>query len=160
MREHIRVATAIDLENLTKLVVAFRDHLSQKVPHETEIIRSLKRLLAQENVEFLVAEDSSGIATAYTQTRYYYSLWSTGFEAQIEDVFVMPTARQKGIGSRLVKTVVYRASKHGCRVIALNTNERNTSALNLYTKIGFVAERSRWQGDRQLWLEMSLPSQP
>ncbi|MBD3887440.1 hypothetical protein IFO70_38455 [Phormidium tenue FACHB-886] len=52
--------------------------------------------------------------------------------------------------------MVGRAHEHGCHLIVLNTNERNAEALRLYTKIGFVAERSRWGGGRQLWLEMPL----
>jgi len=101
--------------------------------------------LIEDDVEFLVACTGSGVAVAYTQVRYYYSLWSTGFEAQIEDLFVLPVARGRGIGSRLVESVVCRAREHGCHLIVLNTNERNTEALRLYTKTGFVAERSRWK---------------
>ena len=156
MIERIRVATETDLEDLASLVMIFRDHLSQKVPHKADLLSSLGRLLAEDNVEFLVADTDSTIVAGYTQTRYYYSLWSTGLEAQIEDVFVIPAERQQGIGARLVQTAVSRARKCGCNLIVLNTNEHNTPALNLYTKIGFLAERSRWQGGRQLWLEMPL----
>ena len=146
----------MDLENLASLITIFRDHLAQQTPHKTAILASLRKLLAEDDVEFLVADIGDGITAAYTQTRYYYSLWSTGFEAQIEDVFVMPTERKKGIGARLVQRVVCRARERGCRLIALNTNECNALALHLYTKAGFVAERSRWKGGRQLWLELPL----
>jgi len=152
----IRVATEVDIDNLANLIAAFRDHLAQQLPHKTEILSSLRKLLIEDDVEFLVACTGSGVAVAYTQVRYYYSLWSTGFEAQIEDLFVLPVARGRGIGSRLVESVVCRAREHGCHLIVLNTNERNTEALRLYTKTGFVAERSRWEGGRQLWLEMPL----
>jgi GNAT superfamily N-acetyltransferase len=155
-REQIRVATEVDVDNLVNLIKTFRDYLGQQLPHKTEILSSLRKLLVEDNVEFLVACTGSGVAVAYTQIRYYYSLWSTGFEAQIEDLFVLPIERGRGIGSRLVKSVVCRAREHGCHLIVLNTNERNTEALRLYTKMGFVAERSRWEGGRQLWLEMLL----
>ncbi|MBW4491179.1 MAG: GNAT family N-acetyltransferase [Trichocoleus desertorum ATA4-8-CV12] len=153
--EQIRVATEVDIDNLANLIAAFRDHLDQQLPYKTEILSSLRKLLI-EDVEFLLASTGSGVAVAYTQVWYYYSLWSTGFEAQIEDLFVLPVARGRGIGARLVERAVCRAREHGCHLIVLNTNERNIEALRLYTKIGFVAERSRWEGGRQLWLEMPL----
>lgn len=154
--EKIRIATEEDIDNLVNLITAFRDHLGQQIPCKAEILGSLKRLLAKDNVEFLVAYAQTGVAVSYTQVRYYYSLWSTGFEAQIEDLFVLPDQRRRGCGSRLVQSVVCRAREHGCRLIVLNTNEQNTSALHLYTKIGFIAEQSRWESGRQLWLEMPL----
>lgn len=155
MFEPIRVATETDVNNLVDLITAFRDHLRQQLPHKAEVLSSLKKLMAEDNVEFLIACTSDG-AVAYTQTRYYYSLWSTGFEAQIEDLFVLPVQRGRGFGSRLVQNVVYRARERDCQLIVLNTNERNIEALRFYTNIGFIAERSRWQGGRQLWLEMPL----
>ena len=154
--EQIRVATKVDAENLVDLIAIFRDHLGLQLPNKAEILSSLERLLVENNVEFLVACTDADVAVAYTQIRYYYSLWSRGVEAQIEDLFVLPSERERGLGSRLVQSVIYRAHEHGCSLIVLNTNERNTEALRLYTKIGFTAERTRWQGGRQLWLEMPV----
>ena len=156
MSEQIRVATKIDSDNLANLITAFRDHLDQQFPDKAEILSSLEKLLVEDSVEFFIACTDSKVTVAYTQIRYYYSLWSTGFEAQIEDLFVLSSERGRGLGSRLVQHVICRARERGCRLIVLNTNERNTEALHLYTKIGFIIERSRWQGGRQLWLEMPL----
>jgi GNAT superfamily N-acetyltransferase len=155
MIEQIHVATDKDLDNLANLIANFRDHLGLKFPHQAEIVSSLNKLLVKDNVEFLIAY-TGDISVAYTQIRYYYSLWSTGIEAQIEDLFVLPGARGRGLGSRLVQSVICCARGRGCRLIVLNTNELNTEALRLYTKIGFTSERSRWQDGRQLWLEMPL----
>jgi hypothetical protein len=43
------------------------------------------------------------------------------------------------------------------RVVGLTTNERNAGALRLYQRAGFAADRSRWDGGRQLWLELEPP---
>jgi GNAT superfamily N-acetyltransferase len=154
--EQIRVATEVDSDNLVNLIATFRDHLGLQHPNKAEILSSLERLRVENNVEFLIACIDADVAVAYTQIRYYYSLWSTGVEAQIEDLFVLPSERGRGLGSKLVQSAICRAREHGCSLIVLNTNERNTEALRLYTKIGFTAERRRWQGGRQLWLEMPL----
>lgn len=156
MSDQIRVATKFDIDKLAELIAAFRDHLKQTSPCNTEIFNSLEKLLTEDNFEFMIAYTSTGKAVGYTQTRYFYSLWSTGFEAQIEDLFVLPSEREQGIGSRLVQTVIDRARDRDCHLLALNTNERNTEGLRLYTRLGFKAERSRWREGRQLWLEKPL----
>jgi ribosomal protein S18 acetylase RimI-like enzyme len=156
MIENVQVATKADVACLSTLIGAFRDHLGQPLPDDDAILNSLERLLADSGTEFLIAFSKDRIALAYTQTRYYYSLWSTGLEAQIEDLFVLPEARRRGLGLQLIQRVIGRAQAHSCRLLVLNTNERNTAALGLYQKVGFTAERSRWQGGRQLWLERPL----
>ena len=56
----------------------------------------------------------------------------------------------------LVRLAVARATDRGCRSVGLTTNERNQAALALYERFGFTAERARWLGGRQLWLERPL----
>ena len=117
------------------------------------MVSSLSRLLTDPNTEFLVAVAGPSSAIGYVQLRYRYSLWVVGSEAQIDDLFVVPAARRSGLGSRLLTAAVTQARARGCRVIGLNTNERNAEALRLYARAGFSAARERWQGGRQLWLE-------
>ena len=83
-----------------------------------------------------------------------FSLWVSAHEAQIDDLFVRAEIRGRGVGARLLAESLERARARGCRVVGLNTNERNTAALRLYQRAGFAAERSRWSGGRQLWLEL------
>jgi hypothetical protein len=62
--------------------------------------------------------------------------------------------RGRRVGARLLDASIGRARTRGCRVLGLDTNERNEDALRLYRRAGFTAERSRWGGGRQLWLEV------
>jgi len=78
-------------------------------------------------------------AVGYCQLRYRFSLWCDGIEAHVDDFFVADEARGRGVG--------------------LTTNERNIDALRLYQRAGFAADRARWDGGRQLWLELE-PQQP
>ena len=108
------------------------------------------------NTEFFLACNACGKALGYVQVRYRYSAWTTGLEAELEDVFVIREARRSGVGLRLVAFAVTRATTRGCRTIGLNTNERNVGAVALYQRLGFETERALWQGGRQLWLTKSL----
>lgn len=63
----IRVATELDIDNLANLIATFRDHLALKLPNQSEILSSLKRLLVEKNVDFLIAYTDNDDAVAYTQ---------------------------------------------------------------------------------------------
>jgi ribosomal protein S18 acetylase RimI-like enzyme len=152
----IRMAGETDLDALVRLATAFRDHLGQLRPSEGDFRHSLAILLKDAGTEFFLALDALGAALGYVQARYRYSAWTSALEAELEDVFVVPEARRHGVGLRLLEFAMARAIDRGCRSIGLNTNERNTGALALYRKCGFVAKRARWDGGRQLWLLRSL----
>jgi ribosomal protein S18 acetylase RimI-like enzyme len=138
----IRLAREADLESLVRLAAAFRT--------------SVATLLQDTGTEFFLASDGQGVVLGYVQARYRYSAWTSALEAELEDVFVVPEARRRGVGLGLVEFAVARAIARGCRSIGLNTNERNIEALALYERVGFRSERPRWQGGRQLWLTKSL----
>jgi GNAT superfamily N-acetyltransferase len=152
----IRLASETDLDVLMPLVTAFRDHLGQSLPSDADFRRSLAMLLKDAGTEFILACNAVGVALGYVQSRYRYSAWTSAFEAEVEDVFVVREARRHGVGLRLMEFAMARAIARGCRSIGLNTNERNTGALVVYRNCGFVAERARWDGGRQLWLLRSL----
>jgi ribosomal protein S18 acetylase RimI-like enzyme len=152
----IRMASARDLDSLVHLAAAFRDHLGQSTPSEAEFHTSIATLLQDAGTEFFLAYDGQGAVLGYVQARYRYSAWTSALEAELEDVFVIPEARRRRVGLRLVAFAVARATERGCRSMGLNTNERNADALALYRRVGFGSERSRWQGGRQLWLSKAL----
>ncbi|MBM4257937.1 MAG: GNAT family N-acetyltransferase [Deltaproteobacteria bacterium] len=152
----VRIASAADLEALVRLAVAFRDHLTHVTPSEEAFRVSIAQLLQDTGVEFFVGCDDRGARLGYVQCRYRYSAWVSGLEAELEDVFVVPAARRRGVGRQLIEFALNRARENGCRSIGLNTNERKLEALALYRTFGFRSERPRWAGGRQLWLDRSL----
>jgi ribosomal protein S18 acetylase RimI-like enzyme len=153
----VRIARAADLDALVSLATAFRDHVGLAAPSEADLRTSIAQLLQDRDTEFFVAYSADdGTSLGYVQSRYRYSAWMTGLEAEIADVFVVQAARRRGVGRQLVVCAMARATAKGCRTIGLNTNERNTGAVALYQQLGLCAERSRWHGGRQLWLTKVL----
>jgi ribosomal protein S18 acetylase RimI-like enzyme len=150
---NIRLASAADLDALVQLAGAFRDHLGQSSPAQEDFRRSFSMLLESDETEFLLACDGQQAALGYVQCRYRYSAWVSALTAEIEDLFVIREARRYGVGLLLLEVAIARAAARGCRVIGLNTNERNEAAVALYRRLGFHAERARWQEGRQLWFE-------
>jgi ribosomal protein S18 acetylase RimI-like enzyme len=152
----IHIASEADLDALVRLAVAFRDHVGQSTPSAAEFCSSIARLLHEASTEFFLASTSTGAAVGYVQCRYRYSAWMLALEAELEDVFVVREVRRRGVGQRLVTFAMARATAKGCRSLGLSTNERNTAAVTLYQRLGFVADSARWQGGRYLWLQRTL----
>ena len=152
----IRVAGEMDLDTLVHLAAAFYAHLGQPTPPDADLRESISLLLKDAETEFFLGLGVGGMALGYVQSRYRYSALTSALEAELEDIFVIPAARRRGVGLRLVEFAIARAIEGGCRSIGLNTNERNEDALALYRKLGFVAERALWDGGRQLWLQRPL----
>jgi len=152
----IHDATAADLDALVELAVGLRDHLRQSTPTAAALRDGFVRLLADDAARFVVARDADGAALGYVQCRYRFSAWTGGSDVELEDVFVADAARRRGVGRQLVAAALAQARRAGCRTAVLTTNERNAAALALYRSLGFAAERPRWEGGRQLWLECRL----
>jgi ribosomal protein S18 acetylase RimI-like enzyme len=152
----IHLAREADLEALVRLAVAFRDHVGERTPSAEEFCASIALLLHDASAEFFLARTPAGAAVGYVQCRYRYSAWMLALEAELEDVFVVREARRRGVGRELVAFAMARATAKGCRSLGLSTNERNTEAVRLYQRLGFVAESARWQGGQYLWLQRTL----
>jgi len=93
---------------------------------------------------------------AYVLQRFRYSMWVAGLDATIEDLFVTPEHRRKGIGKALIQFALDRARGRECLSVGLDTNENNAASNRIYTGLGFNAFSRRWQG-RQLFLRVNLP---
>lgn len=136
----IRIATASDSQDLLDLILRFRDHLRTTVPNAESLERYLPVALADETVEFYLVSFGDGPAIGYAQARFYNSIWSTGTECTLEDLFVGQEARGRGAGARLLEFVIDRAHERDARVIQLYTNDKNLEAQALYRRHGFAPE--------------------
>ena len=97
----IRVAQNSDAPALAGLIVAFRDHLGAARPTADELSSYLPGMLGDASVEFCVCVAADDSALGYSQCRFFPSVWAAGPEAHLEDLFVVSTARRRGIGGDL-----------------------------------------------------------
>jgi GNAT superfamily N-acetyltransferase len=114
----------------------------------------VRRLGADPDTEFLLAGNP---ARGFAQLRFRLSAWTGTDDAWLEDVFVEPEARGRGIGRALAEACIERARIRGCKRIQLDANERNAPALALYGSLGFeTGSPRRWDGGRDLYLTKRL----
>jgi GNAT superfamily N-acetyltransferase len=66
-----------------------------------------------------------------------------GYSVLLEDLFVIPEYRGKGIASMLIKHIISWGKDKGAIRVQLVADERNSAALELYKKAGFSRSSMR-----------------
>ena len=89
------------------LMAQFRDHLGSAEPSDASVLRSVERIMADPDSEFLLAGDGP---SAVLQLRFRWSVWKEAPDAWIEDLFVRAAARRAGLGDALVRLAYERAA--------------------------------------------------
>ena len=131
----VRQATVADLDDLVPLFDAYRQFYRQ--PSDPQQARRflLGRFEHNQSVIFIAFED--GAAIGFTQL--YPSFSSVGMARTfiLNDLFVSPEARRRGVGAALLQA----AAEYGWRVAAirlvLSTELINANAQSLYEKTGW-----------------------
>jgi len=132
----LRIAGRADVATVTALIGDFRDFLEGDSPSNAQIESVVSELIADPATEFLlIGEPESGFA----QIRYRLSVWESGEDAWLEDLFVRDEARGEGFGRTLATAAIERAKSRGCGRIQLETNRNNEAAVKLYESVGFEA---------------------
>lgn len=75
------------------------------------------------------------------------SFWTTGDYCYLQDLFVTPEVRARGVGRRLIAHVYAEAARLGCARVWWLTHESNQDAMKLYDQ---VADRSGFLQYRKL----------
>ncbi|NPA34970.1 MAG: GNAT family N-acetyltransferase [Chlorobi bacterium] len=83
----------------------------------------------------LIAEDGSGKAVGFALFFPAYFTW-TGRAVYLDDVYVKPAYRGKGIGTALIKRVIEKAKEWGATRVRWHVLNWNTNAIELYKKLG------------------------
>jgi GNAT superfamily N-acetyltransferase len=105
----------------------------------------LNRVIDDPKLGFLFvarAEDRI-IGVAYAAT--LLSAEHCGFISSLEELYVAPDWRQKGVGTALLSAVFERAAKEGLVAIELEIDAGHRQVESLYKRFGFRRlDRSRW----------------
>ncbi len=150
----IRKATSKDVGVLVSLAISFRNHLERSEPTDAQFEESIGRLLNSADSDYYLAFED-GMPVGYVLQRFRFSMWASGVEATLEDLFVEPSARKNGAGKALVSFALDQAKALGCATVCLDTNENNVASTRIYTRFGFNALSKRWNG-RQIFFRLKL----
>lgn len=83
----------------------------------------------------LVAVDEADSPVGLAHVLFHRSTWSNGLYCYLEDLFVDPGQRQRGIGRALIEAVYAQADAKGCSRTYWMTQETNATARALYDRV-------------------------
>lgn len=90
------------------------------------------------NQELIVVEDFDKSIIGTLQLSFIqYLTYQGGIRAQVEAVRVREDKRGNGLGEKLFKWAIHRASEKGAHLLQLTTDKRRPEAINFYEKLGF-----------------------
>jgi ribosomal protein S18 acetylase RimI-like enzyme len=140
---------------VARLLAAFRDWYGRPHPEETDMLASVRHIMAAERADYLLTGDPpAGVA----QLRYRHSVWTGTDDCWLEDLYVEEAARRRGLGRGLVEASLARAAERGCARIELDVDEGNSAAQALYESLGFYS--SKRPGERVLFMQKRLAPPP
>ena len=88
-------------------------------------------------VRILAARDSGEAAAYLLATRDEFSM-------HIDRVALIPEMRRMGLGTKMIRRFVDEFS-HEIDIFTVNTYEKNTAAVRMYKKLGFIEESESWR---------------
>lgn len=135
----IRQATPEDAQSIVFLINALAEY--EHLLHESHPdVEELAKHLAPDatpRCEALVAElTESGKIVGMALYFYNYSTFLTRWGIFLEDLFVLPDYRGKGIGLGLFKHLARVAVEKGCKRLDWNVLDWNKLAIDFYNQLG------------------------
>jgi GNAT superfamily N-acetyltransferase len=138
MSATVWLADPSEAEIVARLMVEFRDHYGRDWPSDNSILASVERLMETTDTEFLLGSpDEDAPPAAVAQLRFRHSVWMAAPDCWLEDLYVSPAARRRGVAAALVGLTLERARARECRRVELDVTEDNEAALALYRDAGF-----------------------
>ena len=132
------VATSADADDVSRLLLAFRDWFASEEPSAESMAASVAALIEDPATEYLLGRVGEGEPPCgVCQLRFRHSVWTGTPDCWLEDLYVADAGRGRGLGRALVELAFERARRRGAERIELDTNETNAAAIALYESLGF-----------------------
>lgn len=156
----IRVAKSEDASDLASMLEDFNLEFGEPSPGEEFLASRVEALIDGDSKRFLIAhpgrQPAGGPPDGFAQIDLRPSVWSEGPVALLEELYVKPQRRGKGLGRELLDSVLGFARSEGAAMAEVITGEDDTAARGLYESFGF---RNRVEGEgqaRALYYELEL----
>lgn len=149
----IRRAGTEDAAAIARLLHDFNSEYSEPTPGVSALTEYSRQLLAAGEMTVLLAgAGPDGLSLI----RFRPCVWTGGPEAHLQELYVVPSLRGRGIGRALLEATMTVAREAGATGIDLNTGETDTAARALYESCGFTNREGAPDGPSMLFYEREL----
>ncbi|HET7121775.1 MAG TPA: GNAT family N-acetyltransferase [Solirubrobacterales bacterium] len=148
----VREATVEDAPLIARLLHDFNTEFEAETPGVAELTRHATRMLEQGAMTVLLGgQGPDGLALL----RFRPSVWTEKQEVYLQELYVAPPLRGRGIGQALLEAAIAISRERGAAWIELSTAVTDHAARALYAKLGFTNEEGPG-GPAMLYYELEL----
>lgn len=131
-----RRATVEDAEQVGRLLHDFNTEFATSSPGVGVLATRLRDLLASDStIAILAGQPSLGVALVTMRS----NVWYDGPVALLDELYVVPEHRGRGIGAAMLDVVVDMARDAGVELVEINVDEGDAGARRFYERHGFSA---------------------
>lgn len=149
----IRRAVGADAADVARLLHDFNEEFGEPTPGVPILTGYVRRLLEEGEMTVLLAgAGPDGLALL----RFRPSVWTGKPEAHLQELYVVPALRGRGVGRMLLAAAMDAARQAGATGVDLNTGETDVAARALYESCGFTNREGGPDGPSMLFYEREL----
>ncbi len=149
----VRLGAVADAEMIAQLLHDFNSEYGDFTPGPRALTERIRELLeAGEITVVLGGEPPEGLALL----RFRPSLWRGSLDCYLEELYVVPERRGRGLGRALMEAAIELARDRGAADMHLGTSEDDVAARGLYESLGFSNREGKPDGPIQYFYEREL----
>lgn len=150
---NVRIAGLVDAVDAARLLDDFNTEFGSPSPGVDVLADRLRGLLGAETTFALLA-GNPGVGIALVTLRR--NIWYAGPVALLDELYVAPDLRGRGIGSALMAQLEWTCRAAGVELVEINVDEGDVGARRFYERHGFSSTDSD-SSERALYYYRELP---
>ena len=147
-----RLATVDDAVDIARLLHDFNTEFDTPSPGRDVLAERLRELLARDDLVALLAGEPP---VALALLTFRPGVWYPGPVTMLEELYVRPALRGRGIGSAVLEAAVALAHARGAHAFQIEADEGDVDARRFYERHGFAnSEPGSDERALHLWREL------
>lgn len=150
----VRLAGVGDADEVARLLHDFNCEFDTPSPGVPALGERLRGLLAGEaTVAILAGAPAVGVALVTLRP----NVWYAGPVALLDELYVRPDLRGRGIGSSIIRELLALARSRGVELVEINVDESDVDAQRFYERHGFCGTETAQSSERSFyyWQELT-----
>ncbi len=134
----VRVATVADAGTLARLLFDFNTEFEADTDPESEFVGRFERLLADDGAVLALLSEDGPEANGFALVTLRPVIWFDGPVATLDELYVAPALRARGLGGELLSEARRLLAERGCPEMHVNVDEIDVDTCRFYERHGFV----------------------
>lgn len=152
----VRFAKPGDAALLARMLDDFNREFYETTPGTEVLSRRVLAFIENGEMVYLLGGLEPDEATGFAQVSFRPSVWADEPVCYLEELYVVPDRRGRGIGRAIMNAVLDLAHERGAMGMEVVTGEDDTAARALYESLGFENEIEGEHNARSLFYELNF----